>query len=156
TDDPRVMTTLVVGDGAVARALAAALARAGEPPMRWWRARGGPIPAADRAILAVRDEALVEVATRVLAASPGAILVYCPGVVPPGSLAGPGAAGVGLLPPLVSLAGGAHDRLDGVAFAVQGDARGRTAALDVVARLGGVPLELPDGADALARYHAAA
>ena len=49
---------LIVGDGPVARALAAALQAADVAPLRWWRQDGNALPHADVVVLAVRDEAI--------------------------------------------------------------------------------------------------
>ncbi len=156
---------LVIGDGAVARAFGQALERAAFPVERWWRAQRRPLPAGDVVLLAVRDEALAEVAAlvmRSLAPSGDAqslpILLHCAGAVPaeePFAKLQPRPLGVGLIHPLRSLAGAADDAdLVGTVFGVQGDELGRDAALRLVKRLGGTPLELDR--DALARYHAAA
>jgi predicted short-subunit dehydrogenase-like oxidoreductase (DUF2520 family) len=150
---------LIVGDGAVARALAGALEHAGEPPLRWSRRAGGPMPPADVVVLAVRDEAIAPVAELVMAALPEApVLLHCAGALrgsePFASLARQ-PAGAALLHPLRSFSGGGDDTsLGKTVFAVEGDDAGRSAALAIVEKIGGVPLVL-DGA-ALGRYHAAA
>jgi predicted short-subunit dehydrogenase-like oxidoreductase (DUF2520 family) len=153
---------LVVGDGPVARALGLALFRAGTRVERWWRKQNKPLPAADVLVLAVRDEALREVSTQVMKRVPEGdappILLHCAGAIPAEeafSHVMPKPLGVGLLHPLRSLAGAGDDGdLAGTVFAVQGDDPGRDAALRLVRRVGGTPLELD--APSLARYHAAA
>jgi predicted short-subunit dehydrogenase-like oxidoreductase (DUF2520 family) len=153
---------LVVGDGPVARALGAALEAADAAPLRWSRRTGAALPSADVVVLAVRDEAIGEVAAQIMsgvdeAATPP-ILLHCAGAVPAeeafsGLKRRP--LGVGVLHPLRSLAGAPSDaQLAGTVFAVEGDGPGREAALRLVERVGGLPLVLE--AEQLPRYHAAA
>jgi predicted short-subunit dehydrogenase-like oxidoreductase (DUF2520 family) len=150
---------LIVGDGAVARALSGALAERGEPPLRWSRRAGGPMPPAEVVVLAVRDQAIAPVAAQVMAALPEPpVLLHCAGALrgdePFGELA-VRPRGAALLHPLRSLVGASEDlQLSGTVFGVEGDAVGRAAALAIVAAVGGVPLLL-DG-ESLGRYHAAA
>lgn len=162
TRPPSGERLLIVGDGPVGRALAGALERTGAPVEHWSRARGGPIPSADVVVLAVRDEAIREVAARLMNGLPSEatppIVLHCAGALPaeePFKQLSPRPLGVGLVHPLRSLAGASGDvDLDGTVFAVQGDAPGLDAALRLVQRVGGRPLELDR--EALARYHAAA
>jgi predicted short-subunit dehydrogenase-like oxidoreductase (DUF2520 family) len=160
---------LIVGDGAAARALYGALERSGVRPRveRWWRQRGGDIPAADVVVLAVSDGAVPEVAARVMTAFKARggdegppILLHCAGSLPPDeafAAVEPRPLGIGLVHPLRALAGTADDiDLTSTIFAVQGDVPGRDAALRLVARVGGIPLELGSDPSALGRYHAAA
>jgi predicted short-subunit dehydrogenase-like oxidoreductase (DUF2520 family) len=153
---------LVVGDGAAARALSAALQAAEAPALRWWRKSGEPLPAADVVVLAVRDEAIGEMAAQIMArldddVTPP-ILLHCAGALPAeeafaGLKRRP--LGVGVLHPLRSLAGRDEDaNFAGVVFAVEGDGPGREAALRLVERIGGAPLVLE--AAQLGAYHAAA
>jgi predicted short-subunit dehydrogenase-like oxidoreductase (DUF2520 family) len=153
---------LIVGDGATARALAAALQEAEQPVERWWRRSGAPLPSADVVVLAVRDEAIGDMAAQIMArlddeVTPP-ILLHCAGALPAqeafaGLRRRP--LGVGVLHPLRSLAGRAEDALlAGVVFAIEGDVPGREAALRLVERVGGTPLLLE--AAQLGRYHAAA
>jgi len=153
---------LVVGDGPVARALSAALQAADVAPLRWSRGAGTPMPHADVFVLAVRDEAIGEVAAQIMArvddeATPP-ILLHCAGAMPAeeafaGLKRRP--LGVGVVHPLRSLAGADSDaQLGGTVFAVEGDGPGREAALRLVERVGGTPLVLE--AEQLPRYHAAA
>ncbi len=153
---------LIVGDGPVARALAAALQDADAAPLRWWRRGGQPLPQADVVVLAVRDEAIGEVAAQIMArvdddVTPP-ILLHCAGALPAEEAFAKlprRPLGVGLLHPLRALAGAASDaHLAGVVFAVEGDGPGREAALRLCERVGGTPLVLE--AEQLGRYHAAA
>jgi predicted short-subunit dehydrogenase-like oxidoreductase (DUF2520 family) len=150
------MSRLVVGDGAVARALAGGLAAAGEAPLRWSRHAGGVIPPAEVVVLAVRDEAITQVAQQVMAAMPPPVLLHCAGALggrePFADLAPRGAA---LLHPLRSFSGAPGDvALGGTVFGIEGDEAGRNEALAIVRAVGGVALLLD--AASLARYHAAA
>jgi predicted short-subunit dehydrogenase-like oxidoreductase (DUF2520 family) len=153
---------LIVGDGAVARALATALERAGLLPLRWWRRAGQPIPSADVVVLAVRDEAIGEVASqlmsRVSADETPPILLHCAGALPAREAfddVQPRPLGVGVLHPLRALAGTPEDAdFGGAVFAVEGDGVGCEAALRLVERMGGSPLVLT--AAQLPKYHAAA
>lgn len=153
---------LVVGDGPVARALAAALEEAEAAPLRWSRRAGGALPAADVVVLAVRDEAIGEMAAQIMSgvddASTPPILLHCAGALPAEEAFAAlkrRPLGVGVLHPLRALAGAPGDAaLGGTVFAVEGDGPGREAALRLVERVGGTPLVLE--AEQLPRYHAAA
>ncbi len=134
---------LVVGDGAVARAITKALERAGVGPQRWWRSRGQALPPSDVVLLAVRDEAIGEVAqllmARLLPDETPPILLHCSGALPAReafAAVSPRPLGVGVI------------------FGIEGDGPGCEAALRIVKRLGGSPLLL-DAAQ-LPAYHAAA
>jgi predicted short-subunit dehydrogenase-like oxidoreductase (DUF2520 family) len=159
---PSLERLLVVGDGPVARALATALERAGGAPLRWWRRAGQLLPMADVVILAVRDEAIGDVAATVMARVPDEatppILLHCSGALPSAEAFAALARrplGMGVLHPLRSLAGTPEDaELAGVVFAIEGDVLGREAALRLAERLGATPLML-DAAQ-LPKYHAAA
>ena len=153
---------LVVGDGPVARALTAALQAADVAPLRWWRRQGSPLPQADVVVLAVRDEAIGDVAAQIMArvddeVTPP-ILLHCAGALPAEeafSSLKRRPLGVGVVHPLRAIAGSDSDaQLAGTVFAVEGDGPGREAALRLVERVGGAPLVLE--ADQLPRYHAAA
>lgn len=153
---------LVIGDGPVARGLGRALERAGGPVERWSRKEARELPHGDVVVLAVRDEAIGDVAAQVMDRQASGetlpILLHCAGALPaeePFRTLKTRPLGVGLLHPLKAFAGGESDAdLAGTVFAVQGDEPGRDAAQRLVRRVGGTPLEL-DG-EALARYHAAA
>ena len=153
---------LVVGDGPVARALTAALQAADVAPLRWWRRQGSPLPQADVVVLAVRDEAIGDVAAQIMArvddeVTPP-ILLHCAGALPAEeafSSLKRRPLGVGVVHPLRAIAGSDSDaQLAGTVFAVEGDGPKRKAALRLVERVGGAPLVLE--ADQLPRYHAAA
>ncbi|MDB4971181.1 MAG: hypothetical protein JWN44_6870 [Myxococcales bacterium] len=153
---------LVVGDGPVARALSTALTAADMAPLRWWRRAGQPLPAADVVVLAVRDEAIGEVATQIMARHDDAvtppILLHCAGALPAEEAFAKlprRPLGAGVLHPLKPIAGRDEDaQLAGCIFAVEGDGPGREAALRLVDRMGGVALVLE--AAQLPKYHAAA
>jgi predicted short-subunit dehydrogenase-like oxidoreductase (DUF2520 family) len=159
---PSLERVLIVGDGPVARALAAALATAGAPPLRWWRRANQPLPAADVVVLAVRDEAITDVAAQLMAHVSAddvpPILLHCAGALPAEEAFAPLARrplGMGVVHPLRSLAGAVGDgALAGTIFAVEGDEPGKLAALRLVNRIGGEPLVLDS--TQLPRYHAAA
>ncbi len=150
---------LIAGDGPVARALANALAAAGEVTSRWRRGDPRPTAAAEIAIVAVRDAAISAVATQLMALGAverRSILLHCAGVLPPEeAFRGLPVAGIGLLHPLRALVGDPDEaHLAGTVFGVAGDALGVKTATELVEGLGGRPLPL--GREALARYHAAA
>lgn len=159
---PSLERLLIVGDGPVARALATGLLRTGGAPQRWWRRAGQPLPVADVVVLAVRDEAIGDVAALVMAgvadeATPP-ILLHCSGALPSAEAFAALARrplGMGVLHPLRALAGAPEDsELGGVVFAIEGDVLGREAALRLADRLGATPLMLDAGQ--LPKYHAAA
>src|SRR5262245_8106849 len=77
---------LLVGDGPVARALGSGLDAAGARLERWWRRQSRPLPSADVVVLAVRDEAISDVAKQVMKTVGGGdappILLHCAGALP--------------------------------------------------------------------------
>lgn len=159
---PSSERVLIIGDGPVARALATALLASGGALLRWWRGQGGAVPRADVVVLAVRDEAIGEVAAVVMrdldeAATPP-ILLHCAGALPAAEAFAElprRPLGMGVLHPLRALSGAPQDAdFTGVVFGIEGDEPGREAAERLAARLGGVPLRLT--AEQLPRYHAAA
>lgn len=153
---------LIVGDGPVARALGSALEEADLKPLRWSRRSSEPLPSADVVVLAVRDEAIGEMAARIMAgvddAATPPILLHCAGALPAEEAFAAlkrRPLGVGVIHPLRALAGAPGDaQLGATVFAVEGDGPGREAALRLVERVGGTPLVLE--AEQLPRYHAAA
>ncbi len=152
---------LVAGAGRVGRALATALETAGVPVARWSRTAAPSPGARGVVIVAVTDKAIGEVAAWLVDegfADARSVLLHCAGALPAEEVFAPlrdRVGGVGLLHPLRALAGAPDDAaLAGTVFAVEGDAPGRAAALDLARRLGGRPYVL-DGAG-LGRYHAAA
>ncbi len=104
---------------------------------------------ADAVILAVRDEAIAQVAAR-LPPAPGSAVLHCSGAYSAAELLGAVATrfgAIGRLHPLLSIVAGADFR--GVVFAVEG-----AAARAIAERLGGRPVDVPPERAAL--YHAAA
>jgi predicted short-subunit dehydrogenase-like oxidoreductase (DUF2520 family) len=152
-------TIVVLGSGRVARALSVALEQAQFEVRRWSRKGGGAIPEGDVVVLAVSDRAIAELAARVAReASSPPLLLHCSGALPAeeclGGLCHP-TLGIGVLHPLLALAGNAQDPdFAGAIFAVEGDEKGRAAARCIALAVGGRPLELDRRA--LTRYHAAA
>jgi predicted short-subunit dehydrogenase-like oxidoreductase (DUF2520 family) len=174
--------TFVVGAGPVATALAGGLRLAGVPVLGLWSRR----PAAARAaaasagvaafspappdlvleaeilILAVRDDAVAEVASRLVATGlvgERHVLLHCSGAHAASeafaSVAGK-IGGTGTLHPLRAISDprATMRAWKGTVFGVEGDGPGRVAANHLAQKLGGTALAL-DGA-AMVRYHAAA
>lgn len=139
---------LLVGSGAVATALAAALPGC----LRWSRRGGGVVPPCDAAILAVSDGAITDVASMIASAVAPAVLLHTAGGVSPRVLA-PYAPAVGVCHPLRALRGVVAS-FAGTVFAVAGDPAAQDVAVAIVKQLDGVVLALAE--DALPRYHAAA
>jgi predicted short-subunit dehydrogenase-like oxidoreductase (DUF2520 family) len=178
----RAPGVFVMGAGRVATALAGALARAGVHVLGLWArdaaaaraaahiagvpAAGPDLPEAARAaevvIVAVRDQAIAEVAARLVdagLAGAGQVLLHCSGAQSAAEALGPAHArvgGAGTMHPLRAIADGrgGMDAITGAMFGVEGDARGLAAARALVAALGGTPLAL--AAEHMTRYHAAA
>jgi predicted short-subunit dehydrogenase-like oxidoreductase (DUF2520 family) len=183
------MTTpgvFVIGAGRVATALAGALARTQGPDRvtvlgLWGRdparahaaaevagvpgfgpALPGRVRDAGVVIVAVRDQAIAEVAARLVDAGlvgPDQVLLHCSGARAAAEALGPAhghAGGAGTMHPLRAIAEprAAMDALAGTIFGVEGDARGLAAARALVAAMGGTPLVL--AAEHMIRYHAAA
>ncbi|HWN69565.1 MAG TPA: Rossmann-like and DUF2520 domain-containing protein, partial [Haliangium sp.] len=177
-----VPSVFVMGAGRVATALAGGLARAGVRVLGLWardptaaqaaaRVAGVPgsgpelpdaVRAAGSVILAVRDQAIAEVADRLVAAGlAGAehVLLHCSGARSAAEALGPASArvaGAGTMHPLRSIADGRSGMaaLAGTMFGIEGDARGQAAARALVTALGGTPLVL--AAEHMTRYHTAA
>jgi len=170
------MTIGILGSGAVATALARALAGG---IVLWARnARRGTALAAevgaefrdelasladiDTLILCVRDDAIAELAARLAeelgAPAEGAVVMHTSGFHSADVLAPLRARGwqTGSLHPLVSLPPGIRAELTGGWFAAGGSPVALERAAEVAASLGGHVLNLADTADARARYHAAA
>jgi predicted short-subunit dehydrogenase-like oxidoreductase (DUF2520 family) len=172
----------VIGAGPIATALAGGLRLAGVPVLGLWARRSQPARAAaaaagvaafssappdlllesDIILLAVRDDAVAEVAAMLVGTglvTSKHVLLHCSGAAAAaeafhGVLARVG--GVGTMHPMRAIADGASSArsLPGTMFGVEGDERGRTAAMNLVEAVGGHALAL-DGGD-MARYHAAA
>lgn len=181
-----VPSVFVAGAGRVGTALAGALARAGVRVLGLWArdpvaaqaaaqiagvpagvpGAGMDLPAAMRdaevVIVAVRDQAIAEVATRLVDAGlvgAGHVLLHCSGAHSAAEALGPAGArvgGAGTMHPLRAVVSGPSgmDALTGAIFGIEGDARGLAAARALVAALGGTPLVL--AAEHMTRYHAAA
>jgi predicted short-subunit dehydrogenase-like oxidoreductase (DUF2520 family) len=178
----RTPNTFLVGAGPVATALAGALRLGGVPVLGLWArdpasARSAGAVAgvasfsaappdllleADVVILAVRDDAISEVAAKLCATgliTRHHVMIHCSGVMP-AEVAFADVrerlGGVATLHPLRAIPDGraAMRNLGGTVFGVEGDERGRREALALVKALGGRPLEL--SAEQMAAYHAAA
>lgn len=164
---------VVVGRGRLGRALVSALATAGSLPVGLGgrataEAPGDAVLAVRRAgassvlLLVVRDDAIETLAGRLAAAFPPAprqtAVLHLSGALGTEVLAPLAAAGfpAGSCHPLQTFTGSDGDaaRLDGAAFAVDGDAPGRAAAERLALALGGRPLAVPPGSRGL--YHLAA
>lgn len=175
----RSPNTFVVGAGPVATALAGSLRRAGLPVLGLW----ARLPAAARAaartagvagfssappdllleaevvILAVRDDAIAEVAAMLCGTgliTRKHVLLHGSGAVAAGEvLAGvvDRVGGVGTLHPLRAISDPSVS-LRGTVFGIEGDALGVASARLLVERVGGVPLSLESSQ--MAAYHAAA
>lgn len=175
-------STFLVGAGRVATALAGGLRQAGVPVLGLWARRAAAARAAASAagvagfspappdllleaevvILAVTDDAVAEVASRLCATGlvgERHVLLHCSGVSAAGDvLAGVSGKvkGVGTLHPLRSVVDppAVMRSWKGTVFGVEGDAAGKAAATALAQALGGAPLPLTSGA--MVRYHAAA
>jgi len=170
------------GAGTVASALASALRHAGVPVLGLWARRpdavrtaaalsgvagySGPLPdlmsEADALIIAVRDEAISEVAGLLAASphlSPRAVALHCSGGTPSAQALAPLAGrlrGLGTLHPLRAFtdARRAAIKLPETTFAVEGDPAAVDVATQLAFAIGSRPLRLT--ADDLPAYHAAA
>ncbi|HUS63888.1 MAG TPA: DUF2520 domain-containing protein [Kofleriaceae bacterium] len=175
----------LVGAGPVATALAGALRLGGIPVLGLWarnaaRARAAGAVAgvaaysaappdllleADVVVLAVRDEAIGDVARMLVATglvNKHHALLHCSGVMSADEALAPvlgQVGGVAMMHPLRAIPDGraAMRTMKGTVFGVEGDERGRSSALALVHGMGARPLELGamGGAD-VATYHAAA
>ncbi len=178
----RTPNVFVVGAGPVATALAGGLRLRGVPVLGMWgrtpaRTRvasaaagvgaysAGPpdlLLEADVVVLAVRDDAITEVA-RMLVAT-GLVnrhhtLIHCSGAVSAAEVLAPVAGEVGgmaMMHPLRAMPDGraAMRTMKGAMFGIEGDERGRREAQALVAAMGARALEL--GGVEVAAYHAAA
>ncbi len=178
----RMPNVFLIGAGPVATALAGGLRTAGVPVLGLWARRAdaateageaagvvgytGRYPEllleADAVIVAVRDQAVGEVAEKLVdagATGSEAVLLHCSGARSAEeafAAVRDRVAGVGTLHPLRAIADGktAARRLSGTVFGVQGDERGGAMARSLALVLGGAPLELQ--AAEMPAYHAAA
>jgi predicted short-subunit dehydrogenase-like oxidoreductase (DUF2520 family) len=175
-------TTFLVGAGPVATALAGALRLGGVPVLGLWARRAAPARAAgsiagvaafssappdllletEVVILAVRDQAITEVAQTLLGTglvNKRHVLLHCAGAASAAELLGPVAsqvAGIGTLHPLSAIADGkiSMRTLKGTVFGIEGSDAGRAMASKLVTAINGIVLPL-DGTQ-MASYHAAA
>lgn len=175
-------TTLVVGAGPVATALAGALRLGGVPVLGLWARRPGPARQAGSAagvaafssappdilleaevvIIAVRDQVIGEVAQMLVGTglvNKRHVLLHCAGAASAkealGSVEGT-VGGIGTLHPLSAISDGktAMRALKGTVFGIEGDEVGMAAATKLVQALGGIVLGLDSSQ--MASYHAAA
>jgi len=175
-------TTIVIGAGPVATALAGAMRLGGVPVLGLWARRAAParhagsvagvaayssappdlLLEAEVVILAVRDGVIGEVAEMLVGTglvNKRHVLLHCAGAASAEELLGAIAAnvgGVGTLHPLSAIADAktAMRALKGTVFGVEGDAHGRAAAASIVHAIGGIVLELDSSQ--MAAYHTAA
>jgi len=174
--------TVVIGAGPVAVALAGAMRLGGVPVLGLWarhperaRAAGGIagvaafssappdiLLEASTVVLAVRDEAIAEVASMLVGTglvTRGHVLIHCSGSIS-AEEAFVGVreqiGGAGVMHPLRAIADGrtAMRALAGTTFGVEGDDSGKARARALVGAVGGTVLEL--SGDQIAAYHAAA
>ncbi|HEY3803269.1 MAG TPA: DUF2520 domain-containing protein [Kofleriaceae bacterium] len=175
-------TTIVIGAGPVATALAGAMRLGGVPVLGLWARRAAParhagsvagvaafssappdlLLEAEVVILAVRDGVIGEVAEMLVGTglvSKRHVLLHCAGAAAAEDVLGNvrnKVGGIGTIHPLSAIADPkiAMRALKGTVFGVEGDAHGRATATNLVTAIGGIPLEL-DGTH-MAAYHAAA
>lgn len=175
-------TTIVIGAGPVATALAGAMRLGGVPVLGLWARRAAParhagsvagvaayssappdvLLEAEVVILAVRDGVIGEVAEMLVGTglvNKRHILLHCAGAASAEELLGkiaPKVGGIGTLHPLSAIADPklAMRALKGTVFGVEGDAHGRAAAATLVHAIGGIVLELDSSQ--MAAYHTAA
>lgn len=181
----RTPNVFMVGAGPVATGLAGALRLGGVPVLGLWarnpaRARAAGAVAgvaafsaappdllleADVVVLAVRDEAIPDVARMLV--TTGLVnkhhaLLHCSGVMAADEALAPvlgQVGGVAMMHPLRAIPDGraAMRTMKGTVFGVEGDERGRRDALALIAAMGARALELGAmGGSDVAAYHAAA
>lgn len=175
-------TTIVIGAGPVATALAGAMRLGGVPVLGLWARRAAParlagsiagvaafssappdvLLEAEVVILAVRDGVIGEVAEMLVGTglvNKRHVLLHCAGAASAEELLGKLAnkvGGIGTLHPLSAIADPklAMRALKGTVFGVEGDAHGRATAAKIVNAIGGIVLELDSSQ--MAAYHTAA
>ena len=178
----RTPNTFIVGAGPVATALAGALRLGGVPVLGLWARRPQAARAAgavsgvasyssappdllleaDVIILAVRDQAIADVASVLVKTglvTRQHIMLHCSGALSSAeafSGVRDHIGGIGALHPLRAIADAraAMRELSGTVFGVEGDARGEAEALNLVRAMGGRALAL--SGDHMVVYHAAA
>jgi predicted short-subunit dehydrogenase-like oxidoreductase (DUF2520 family) len=181
----RTPNVFVVGAGPVATALAGALRHAGAPVLGLFGRRPDAVRhaagiagvagfssappdlllEADAVIVAVRDDAIAQVAARVVDTgliTRNHVFLHCSGALSAAEALGaiaPRVGGIATLHPLRSIVDPrqAAATMKGTVFGVEGDEAGRAMAQALVRLLGGVELDI-GGSDplAMALYHAAA
>jgi predicted short-subunit dehydrogenase-like oxidoreductase (DUF2520 family) len=175
-------TTIVIGAGPVATALAGALRLGGVPVLGLWARRAAParlagsiagvaafssappdvLLEAEVVILAVRDGMIGEVAEMLVGTglvNKRHVLLHCAGAASAEELLATVAGkvgGIGTLHPLSAIADPklAMRALKGTVFGVEGDPHGRATAAKLVTAIGGIVLELDSSQ--MAAYHTAA
>jgi predicted short-subunit dehydrogenase-like oxidoreductase (DUF2520 family) len=175
-------TTIVIGAGPVATALAGALRLGGVPVLGLWARRAAParlagsvagvaafssappdvLLEAEVVILAVRDGVIGEVAEMLVGTglvNKRHVLLHCAGAASAEELLAKvrdNVGGIGTLHPLSAIADAklAMRALKGTVFGVEGDAHGRATAAKLVLAIGGIVLELDS--TQMAAYHTAA
>jgi predicted short-subunit dehydrogenase-like oxidoreductase (DUF2520 family) len=178
----RTPNVFIVGAGRVATALGGALRHAGVPVLGLFGRRAAAVRTAagiagiagfsaappdllleaDAVIVAVRDDAIREVARTLIETgflTPRHVLLHCSGglaaVEAFGEVAGR-VGGIGTLHPLRAIVDPrqAMHTLKGTTFGVEGDEAGRAMATALVGWLGGVAIDV--GGEGMALYHAGA
>jgi predicted short-subunit dehydrogenase-like oxidoreductase (DUF2520 family) len=175
-------TTIVIGAGPVATALAGALRLGGVPVLGLWARRAAParlagsvagvaafssappdvLLEAEVVILAVRDGVIGEVAEMLVGTglvNKRHVLLHCAGAASAEELLAKvrdKVGGIGTLHPLAAIADPklAMRALKGTVFGVEGDPHGRATAAKLVTAIGGIVLELDSSQ--MAAYHTAA
>jgi predicted short-subunit dehydrogenase-like oxidoreductase (DUF2520 family) len=175
-------TTIVIGAGPVATALAGALRLGGVPVLGLWARRAAParhagsvagvaafssappdvLLEAEVVILAVRDGVIGEVAEMLVGTglvNKRHVLLHCAGAASAEELLAKvrdKVGGIGTLHPLSAIADPklAMRALKGTVFGVEGDTHGRATAAKLVTAIGGIVLELDSSQ--MAAYHTAA
>lgn len=178
----RTPNTFVIGAGPVGTSLAGALRLGGVPVLGLWARRPPAARAAgaiagvaafsaappdlmlesDVVIVAVRDDAIAEVAEMLVATgliTAQHVMMHCSGAISAETaFAGvrDRVGGIATLHPLRAIgdARAAMRSLPGTVFGVEGDAAGRPVAHNLVQSIGGTALEL--SSEQMAAYHAAA
>ena len=178
----RTPSTFIVGAGPVATALAGALRLGGVPVLGLWARKPAAARAAaavsgvasyasappdllleaDVVLVAVRDQAIAEVASMLLntgLVTTHHVMLHCSGALSAAEAFADARArvgGAGTMHPLRAIADGraAMSEMAGTVFGIEGDERGRMAAQRLVQAIGGQPLAL--SGEQMTLYHAAA
>ena len=163
----------VLGLGALGRRLASDLSAAGFEVHAWNRGPCAEVPDvrvhasleelarhAERWILCTTESSLADVAAKGARLEAGLLprtALHTSGALPPDALAplAERGASVGVLHPLIAVSG-TERGLAGAAFGLRGSGSAGELAREVVERLGGEVIQIPDDDGAQVRYHAAA